>query len=182
MRFTKPYVLIMALLLIGLIITGCTNPFAGKDKAASTGNQTGKSSQTQTVKHDKTQEYRIEGIDLDIGSSYNDVIDNMGEPKEKSNYEGGLYLAYGDITFFTEGVDNNAKVSSIAIFGNRKIGIVKVGMAQTEVKNIMGKPFSEGEDEESGWVTTYTVGNRSMSFFSETKDSKVTSIFIKNEN
>lgn len=79
------------------------------------------SNENQTTKENLVaKDHRVEGIELDIGSSYKDVIAKMKEPNEKGYFEAGLYLDYGDIIFFTDSVDESiARINAISIRGER---------------------------------------------------------------
>ncbi|WP_415536336.1 hypothetical protein [Dehalobacter sp. 4CP] len=142
-------------------------------------------SNTPNTKIEVTSEndFKIEGTNIDIGSSYKNIIEEMKEPNQKDYFEAGEYLDYGDITFFTDSEDEKiAKVSAIALHGERKIGSVKVGMLPSEVKQILGDPKFEGESNDReilGWNINYVIGNKEVSFISDTSDSVITTIFVK---
>ncbi|MGE5404362.1 MAG: DUF4309 domain-containing protein [Candidatus Saccharibacteria bacterium] len=164
---------------LAIVVTGCTNPFSKQDKASPEVNSNNTNS---PAKIDPAKECKIQGIDLDIGSSYKDVIDEMGTPKAKDWFEGSYYMEFEDITFFLDGDRQNARVMQIAVFGSRKVGRIRVGMKQAEIKDILGLPTSEGEDEDKFWVSTYNIGDREMQVCSQTIDAPVMSIVIQKKN
>lgn len=145
-------------------------------------NESSKTGELDPISEQLSEDLRIEGTTLDIGSTSQEVIAELKEPGDKGAFEGSYYLMYDDITFFTD--EKTSLVTAIAIRGNRKMGRVSVGMLPSEVKNILGKPISEGENQDQeigGWSTTYRFGDRTLIFYSDKSDSVITTIFEKLE-
>lgn len=128
----------------------------------------------------KIGEGKIDGLEFNLGDKKSSILSKWGNPKETEFISGGEYLYYDLTKVFY--VINPANQSVVAIsFGlkdNTSIFGAKIGMTQSEIESILGKPSFENPpspgDEcvavSTKWTFGYTVGHYNLTFYLDDKN------------
>lgn len=126
-------------------------------------------------------EGKMNGIKFGIGTKYDKIITQWGEPEEyNDSFMGGILLKYGDTYFLVS--DN--QVTGIYYTGNNKIYGVQIGMELEQVEEILGSPndlytsqYSELYINEP-LILKYKADKYIVNFEINTENKKVNSIAI----
>ncbi len=130
---------------------------------------------------------KMTGLQIAIGSTLKEAVDQLGEPIEVQPFEGTSYLSYDDMNIMLDRIVDstaeNAVVSGISVFNNYKLYGVTVGMGMDEIKQILGVPNQEYSDsvEDGGmWKMEYLCGDFQLTFYAENKNSATTAAYLSN--
>lgn len=125
---------------------------------------------------------KVKGLQISIGTSFDEVIRELGDPLEKDYYKGGLYLMYEleekpyDVFFF--GYDVGV-VQHIMLFP-------KDGLSLDMVREKLGEADSDRYDDSlnEAWIMMYDYKNYSLyvEAVGAEKNGQVWSLFLKQEN
>lgn len=114
-------------------------------------------------------EGKMDGVEFKIGSSYKEITDMLGNPKNKSTFNGGEVLTYGDASYII--TPDTKVVVGIMVKNGKTLYGVKVGMKTSDIKKVLGNPDFEGEDEMEGmWNLSYKAGDNTVLFTAVEKD------------
>ncbi|UKS28559.1 copper amine oxidase N-terminal domain-containing protein [Paenibacillus sp. HWE-109] len=113
---------------------------------------------------------KIKGIEFGIGANKNDVIQNWGEPHQIGSWQTEFYRWHSYYFFFWK-PDENA--GAIRVNGN------VIPYRLNEVRDIIGKPLSEGEGVDGGWAYVYQVGEYQVFFNADSKEGKISYLTLK---
>lgn len=114
---------------------------------------------------------QMDGVEFRLGTSRDQIVDAWGEPIETNPYLGGELLTYNDAFLLISPIDNS--LSAIIVTQTEKpVYGVHVGMLPSEIKSILGQPFSEGMNEMTeAWDLTYKLGEIDLTFESEHEEA-----------
>jgi hypothetical protein len=108
-------------------------------------------------------------IDNYFNFTYKGVKDKYGKASYDDYYNGGRVLSYRQLSlgFSFQGIETalNDKVYGMLISGDTSAWGIKKGMSIDEVKQILGTPDSEGQDESGEdyeWYLYYKIGKYSV--------------------
>ncbi len=126
-------------------------------------------------------EGKMNDIEFGIGTKYDKIITQWGEPEEYTDsFMGGELLKYGDTYFFV----NDNHVTGIYYTGSNEIYGVQIGMDLEQVVEILGSPnalydspYSELYPNEP-LILEYKADKYIVNFEINTENKKVNSICI----
>lgn len=126
-------------------------------------------------------EGKMNGVEFGIGTKYDKIITQWGEPEEYTDsFMGGILIKYGDTYFFV----NDNQVTGIYYTGSNEIYGVEIGMDLEQVVEILGdqndlydSPYSELYPDEP-LILEYKAGKYIVNFEINTENKKVNSIAI----
>ncbi|WP_312095187.1 DUF4309 domain-containing protein [Aminipila sp.] len=81
-------------------------------------------------------EGKMDQIEFGIGSNYNDIIGQWGNPDENVDFMGAILLVYNGIYFFI----NDNQVVGIYYNGEKIIYGTQIGMSDKQLEETLGKP------------------------------------------
>ncbi|SCG82765.1 hypothetical protein DW1_1192 [Proteiniborus sp. DW1] len=141
---------------------------------------------------------KVDGIEFNINTSTDEVIEKWGLPDVYDYFMGGLYFSYDDrnIIFFTDAVLSNDEImpGNIKCIGvleeNKELYNVRVGMTFEEIIAILGEPTylnTAEQNEESellsgNWTIVYDVGEYDIEFVSSTENGPVDIVYLWGKN
>lgn len=86
----------------------------------------------------------VDGVEFRLNSPAEEVVKNWGEPLDIGYLYGGLYLAYEDVVFYTDGYmnnDNSYTYGTIGRIDTRESYGIKAGAMTTDmVMGVLGEP------------------------------------------
>lgn len=136
-------------------------PAAGKAQAEV--KKTGKKASENPAFKQLAFEGKMDGVELKVGSTYQEIIDKLGKPQKQSAISGGEVLTYGDASYII--LPTTKKVVCIMVGTGKSLYGVKVGMKPSEIKQILGDPDYEDHDDLTGiWNLCYNAGNYTLIF------------------
>ncbi|WP_312653466.1 DUF4309 domain-containing protein [Aminipila sp.] len=126
-------------------------------------------------------EGKMNGVEFGIGTKYDKIITQWGEPEEYTDsFMGAILIKYGDTYFFV----NDNQVTGIYYTGSNEIYGVEIGMDLEQVVEILGSqndlydsPYSELYPDEP-LILEYKAGKYIVNFEINTENKKVNSICI----
>lgn len=135
--FKRSMVLIYSLILIILILSGCSKRVYN-----------GPSSFDELEEDLKSNKDRfVDGVEFGIGDSGDEVVEKYGKPISSDYLDGGLYIEYENIVFYTDGYINKDKTyfyGTIGAIDTKESYGVKAGMTIEESREILGSPDAMG--------------------------------------
>ncbi|TKI57696.1 DUF4309 domain-containing protein [Brevibacillus antibioticus] len=127
---------------------------------------------------------KLKGIEAGIGATKKEIIKMYGNPKSIGNSERGLNLFYEGFSFeFQEYLDSLDQLKDedkvLGIIADAKILGINATPAQLKVN--YGSPSTEAYDDAhgTGWQMDYLAGERYLSFFAETNESAINTVYLR---
>ncbi|WP_062048441.1 DUF4309 domain-containing protein [Bacillus sp. JCM 19034] len=107
-----------------------------------------------------------------LGETYDAIIKREGEPIETGYYEGGVYLQYGEVTYFINPETNK----SVAI----ALQIEDQGLTHKEMKKALGTPdISEMNEMDGYWMFCYDLNEYQLMFEAKSEKDTIEYVWLR---
>lgn len=187
----KRIIVILLVLALCLSFVSCKAERVTEDKAlpASNSNETVENTPTPIPTNNDAlklaREGKITGLSINIGSTLQDAIAQLGEPIGFDSFEGTSYVSYEIMDLMLdriiEDTKSEANISGIIMSEGYELYGVKVGMGTAQIKATLGTPTQELLETSSDgdmWRMDYDCGEYLLSFYSADKDAATVSAYL----